>query len=85
MNNLFKRSVIIPVLLLIYLIVMAVIGWPYYSAQGKYLEFGMIVTVNIGVVIALFFFIRKRDRIRSNSRRRKDASDRRSFRNDDIR
>lgn len=85
MKKLLIRSTLITSVLLIYLIVMAVIGWPQYSAEGKYMEYAIIIGATLVVIIALFFLLRRRDKMRQQLRRRKDASLRRGIRNDDIR
>lgn len=80
-----KRSIIIPGVLVIYLIVMAVIGWPQFIEQGKYLEYIGIIVATIVVIVLLYFLLRRRDRMRRELRKQKDASYRRSFRDDNIR
>ena len=85
MKSYFKRSILVPVLLLIYLIVMAVIGWPHYASTGRFLEFTAIIVATLVVIVVLFFLLRRRDRMRDRMKRQKVASYRRNIRNDDIR
>ncbi|MEG0949880.1 MAG: hypothetical protein RR837_03005 [Bacteroidales bacterium] len=80
-----KRSILIPGVLTIYLIVMAVIGWPHYSAEGKYLEYAGLIGATLIVIVLLYFLLRRRDRMRREFRKQKDASLRRRFRDDNIR
>ncbi len=80
-----KRSVILPIILLVYLLVMSYIGWPYYSQQDKYLEYFGIIGITLVVIVCLYFFLKRRDRFRKENRKRKDASMRRNFRDDKIR
>lgn len=80
-----KRSIIIPGVLLIYLFVMAWLGWPHYSAEGKYWEFAGIIGITLIVILLLYFLLRRRDRLRQELRKQKDASGRRRFRDDNIR
>ena len=80
-----KRSIIIPVMLLIYLCIMAYFGWPHYSENGDYLEQFGIIGLTLVIIICLYFFLRRRDRYRIEVRKRKDASMRRNFRDDKIR
>lgn len=80
-----KRSILIPGVLTIYLIVMAVIGWPQYIEQGKYFEYVGIIAATLVVIVLLYFILRRRDRMRREMRKQQDASLRRSFRDDNIR
>lgn len=80
-----KRSILIPGVLIIYLIVMAVIGWSHYSAEGRYWEYAGLIGATLVVIILLYFVLRRRDRMRQELRKQKEASMRRIFRDDNIR
>ena len=80
-----KRSIIIPLLLVIYLCVMAYIGWPYYSENGDYIEYFGLIILTLVIIIILYFFLKRRDSYRREVRKRKDASMRRSLRDEKIR
>lgn len=80
-----KRSIIIPGVLIIYLVVMGVIGWPQYAAEGNYWEFAGITCATLIVIVLLFFVLKRRDKMRQESRKQKEASMRRNFRDDNIR
>lgn len=80
-----KRSILIPTVLVIYLIVMAVIGWPHYIGQGLYWEFIGIIAATLVVIVVLYFLLRRRDRMRAELRKQRDAAERRTFRDDHIR
>ncbi|MGL4293737.1 MAG: hypothetical protein ACRCSQ_09200 [Bacteroidales bacterium] len=80
-----KRSIIIPGLLTIYLIIMGIIGWPRYAAEGKYWEFAGIATATIIVIVLLYFVLKRRDKMRRENRKQREASLRRNFRDDNIR
>jgi hypothetical protein len=67
-----KRSIIIPSILIIYLVVMAFIGWPSYAQEGKYLEFTLIIVATLVIIVVLFFLLRRRDRMRQSLRKRRD-------------
>lgn len=60
----FKRSTLIPVLLLIYLIVMAYIGRGEFQAGNYAYYFGIIGTTLICIIL-LHFVIRKRERLKN--------------------
>ena len=60
-----QRSTVIPCLLLIYLGVMASIGYPEYaSGRTSTLEYFGIIGVTIAVIILLHFNLKRRDRLR---------------------
>jgi 4-hydroxybenzoate polyprenyltransferase len=59
-----KRSTIIPILLLIYLAVMAYIGWPAYaSGQTSALQYFGIIVACILVITLLHFTLKKRENL----------------------
>lgn len=59
-----KRSTVIPAALLIYLAIMAAIGYPAYAdGRTKPLEYFGIIAVTLLVVILLHFNIKRRDRL----------------------
>lgn len=54
---------VIPVLLTVYLAVMAYVGYPRYaSGQMSALQYFGIITATVAVIILLFFSLRARDR-----------------------
>lgn len=61
-----KRYVAIPAVLLIYLAVMSVIAYPDYRSgvHSSLFYFGVIGSTLL-VIALLFFFMRKRDRLRA--------------------
>lgn len=60
-----QRSTVIPCALLIYLGVMAYIGYPEYAAgRTSALEFFGIIGVTIAVIVLLHFNLKRRDRLR---------------------
>lgn len=65
-----KRSVMIPALLLVYLGVMAVLGYPEYAGgRTTAASYFGIIGITFVVIILLHFNIKHRDRLR---RRRQD-------------
>lgn len=58
-----KRSTIIPLILLIYLGVMAYIGRGEFYA-GNYLYYFGIIGLTLFTIILLHFFLKKRERLR---------------------
>ncbi len=74
-----QRSTVIPCLLLIYLGVMACIGYPEYAAgRTSALEYFGIIAVTIAVIVLLHFNLKRRDRLR---RERLDDIERQSKNN----
>ncbi len=71
-----KRSTVIPVILLIYLAVMVVLGWPDYvrGATSPALYFGG-TALTIAVIVLLHFNLKKREAYRQ---RRLDEMSRRN-------
>ena len=61
-----KSYILIPILLFIYTIVMAVYGWDKFP--GGRAEFITIVGANIGIIILLFFLLRRRSKFRNEMR-----------------
>lgn len=59
------RSTIVPVLLLVYLGVMAYIGWPEYAAgHTSALYYYGIIVVTLVCIVLLHFSLKRRDRLR---------------------
>lgn len=60
-----KRSTFLPSILLVYLGVMAFIGWPaYLSGATSALQYFGTVGETLVVIVLLFFSLRRRDRLR---------------------
>lgn len=61
-----KRSTVIPILLLIYLAVMACIGWPEYAAgRSSALYYWGIIASTLIVIVLLHFNLKRRERLRA--------------------
>lgn len=74
----FKRSTIIPAILLVYLAVMAVPGYKQYASGAmSATEYFGIIAATVATVIALHFALRRRERLRAereaDMRRQEDA------------
>lgn len=60
------RSTLIPALLVIYLAVMAWIGWPEYAAgRTSALYYFGIICATLAVIVLLHFNLKKRDKLRA--------------------
>lgn len=63
----FKKSTIVPLALLIYLIAMAYIGRSYYFA-GEYLFYFGIIGATLLIIIILHFLLKKKEKIQQNKK-----------------
>ena len=79
-----RKSTLVTVAFLVYLAVMAVIGWKSYILNGQYWQYFTILGVSLVVIFLLRTVLRKRENRRRESRKRRDASDRRCYRDDQI-
>ena len=79
-----KRYDLITGLLLIYLIVMAFFGWEKFSNEGKYLEYFGIIGVTLIIIFILRIVLKRKNKFREETRKRREASGRRFLRDDQI-
>ena len=60
-----KRSTLIPLVLAVYLMVMASIGWGYYaSGRTSALYYFGVIAITVVILILLHFSLRRRERYR---------------------
>ena len=69
MKTKFKLSVILPLLLLVYLLLMAYLGRQRFC-NGHYLYYFGIIGIGLVIIIALYFVLKKKEQLR---RQREDA------------
>ena len=79
-----KKYNLIPGLLLIYLIAMAVFGWEKFAAEGKYLEYFGIIGITLIIIFVLRIVLKRKNKFREETRKRREASGRRFLRDDQI-
>lgn len=61
-----KRSTLIPAILLVYLAVMASIGWRQYaSGDMSATEYFGIIAITLAVIVLLHFNMKRRERLRA--------------------
>lgn len=65
MSRRFKRHIFLPVALLVYFAVMAVMAYPRYKESGNWGEYFGVLGGCLLIAIILFFILRKRQKIRS--------------------
>lgn len=58
----FKKSIIIPLTLLLYLVAMSIIGFSYYQV-GEYLYYFGIIGVTLAIIVILHFVLKKREKL----------------------
>ena len=78
-----KRYNLIPLLLLVYLAVMAYFGRGMLLS-GNYWEYFGIIVITLLIIFALRWALKRREMIRDERRKKQDASERRPLRNDHI-
>lgn len=60
-----SRATLVPVVLLVYLAVMAYLGLPgLRSGQTTPAAYTATIIVSLGVIVLLYFFLKKRERMR---------------------
>lgn len=65
-----KRYIWLPVLLLLYGLAMGITFGRDYIATGKTLQLALIMAADIAICIALFYFLRKKQRLAEKWRNR---------------
>lgn len=78
-----KRYNIIPLLLIIYLAVMAYFGRGMLLS-GNYWEYFSIIGITLLIIFVLRWALKRRKKMREERQKKQDASERRTFRNDNI-
>jgi len=64
MKSKIKRHILIPLLLLIYITVMAVMALPRYQESGNWGEFSIIIGISLLIIILLYFVYKRKQNIR---------------------
>lgn len=59
-----KKYILLPSVLAIYTVIMAVYGWERYNRDGMLGEYFTIIGVELVIIVALFFLLRHRERLR---------------------
>lgn len=60
-----SRAILIPGVLLVYLVVMATMGWKHYAAGAmSWMEYYGVIALTLGIIVVLHFTIKRRDRLR---------------------
>lgn len=64
MKKKIKSYVLVPVLLIIYTVVMAIVGLPRYRRSGNWREYVLIVSVSLIASVVLYFVLKRKQKIR---------------------
>lgn len=64
-----KRSNLVTIVLLVYLAIMAYIGWPHYIGEGRYWEYAGIIVLTLIAIFALRYVQGKKEKMRDANRK----------------
>ena len=64
MKRKFKRYILIPLLLLIYVAIMVVMAFPKYKESGNWYEFSIILVVSLLLIVMLYFVYKRKEKLR---------------------
>lgn len=65
----FKRDIVLPIALVIYIAVIAVISFPHYRETENWTEFGIIIFASLVVAFLLSAVLYRRKKIRDKNRK----------------
>ena len=72
-----RKSILLPGALLVYLGVISYMSYPEYKINQNHLEYFGTIVATIAIIVVLYFFLRKREKMNAHRSRRRDASFRR--------
>lgn len=61
-----KKYIFLPLVLAVYAVVMAVIGYPNYKLSGNLNEFRIIIGICLALAVLLHFVLKRREKNREN-------------------
>ena len=64
MQRKFKRHILIPLILLIYVAIMVVMSLPKYLESGNWNEFTLILAVSLLLIVVIYFVYKKKEKLR---------------------
>ncbi|HBG58719.1 LPXTG cell wall anchor domain-containing protein [Proteiniphilum sp. UBA1028] len=64
MSQRIKKQVLFPVVLLLYMAIMAYISYPRYKASGEWGEYLAVIGIGLLLVVLLFFLLKRKQKIR---------------------
>ena len=64
MKRKFKRHILIPLILLVYVAIMVVMALPKYQESGNWNEFTIILAVSLILIVVIHFVYKKKEKLR---------------------
>lgn len=65
-KNKVKSYVLLPVILIVYTVVMAIVSLPRYRRSGNWGEYVLIIAISLIASVILYFVLKKKHKIRDN-------------------
>jgi LPXTG-motif cell wall-anchored protein len=70
MNRKTNQQFIVPVILLIYIAIMAYISYPRYKTSGDWGEYFAVIGISVALVALLFLLLKRKQKIRDRFTRK---------------
>lgn len=64
MKRKFKRHILIPLILLVYVAIMVVMALPKYQESGNWNEFTLILAVSLILIVVIYFVYKRKEKLR---------------------
>lgn len=64
MRRKFKRHILIPLILLIYVAIMVVMALPKYQESGNWSEFTIILAVSLILIVVIHYVYKRKEKLR---------------------
>ena len=64
MKRKFKRHILIPLILLVYVAIMVVMALPKYQESGNWNEFTIILAVSLILIVVIYFVYKRKEKLR---------------------
>ena len=64
MKRKFKRHILIPLILLVYVAIMVIMGLPKYKDSGNWNEFTIILAISFILIVVIYFVYKRKENLR---------------------
>ena len=64
MRRKFKRHILIPLILLVYVAIMVVMALPKYQESGNWKEFTIILAISLILIVVIYFVYKRKEKLR---------------------
>ena len=64
MKRKFKRHILIPLILLVYVAIMVVMALPKYQESGNWKGFTIILAVSLILIVVIYFVYKRKEKLR---------------------